>query len=52
MSTVDTASCQQSGHIAQVLMQAFGLRTRLSKNYIASQRELTDYGLDFPGGPT
>jgi hypothetical protein len=51
MSTVDTASCQQSGHIAQVLMQAFGLRTRLSKNYIASQRELTDYGLGFPGGP-
>jgi hypothetical protein len=49
ISTAVPAMCQQHALTAQVLMQAFGIRSRLSKNYLASQESLDLGGLGTAG---
>jgi hypothetical protein len=49
VSTVDASRCQQHALTTQVLLQAFGLRSRLSKNTVATQEEMDMYGEDFYG---
>lgn len=50
ISALNTAECQQHALTAQVLLQAFGIRSRLSKNFYATQKEMDSYGPSYCGG--
>ena len=50
ISSVVEARCQQHALTAQVLLQAFGVHVRLSKNYLAGQEDINEAGLGFLGG--
>lgn len=50
VSAASVAKCQQSALTAQVLAQAFGVRLRLSKNYLADQESMSKFGQDYLGG--
>lgn len=50
LSTAVPAVCQQQALVAQVLMQALGIRSRLSKNFFATNADIEKYGIDAAGG--
>jgi hypothetical protein len=49
ISTAVPAVCQQQALVAQVLMQAFGIRSRISKNFLAANTDIEKYGIDTAG---
>ncbi len=49
ISGLNQGMCQNHALTAQVLMQAFGIRSRLSKNYFADQRDIEMHGQDYAG---
>ena len=49
MSEATPAVCQQHGLVSQVLMQAFGIRSRISKNFLATNQDIQLDGIDRAG---
>lgn len=49
VSNATPAVCQQHALVAQVLQQAFGVRSRISKNYLALEAALKMHGDDYWG---
>lgn len=50
ISTAVPAVCQQQALVAQVLMQAFGIRSRISKNFLATNENIEKYDINIAGG--